>query len=57
MERAERFCRGRTYLSTCSLHGITAAEAIDMAVSGELPPFLKELEDSDGSRNDYAAAA
>jgi len=41
MEGAKRFCRIRSYISTCRKHGISATEALTTLFSGELPDFIK----------------
>jgi len=43
MEGAKRFCRIRSYISTCKKHGISAVDALTMLFSGKLPDFIKSL--------------
>lgn len=41
MEGARRFCRIRSYLSTCRKHGMSAIEALTLLFSGKLPDFIQ----------------
>lgn len=40
LEGAQIFCRIRSYLSTCSKHGMSSTEALQILFSGKLPHFI-----------------
>lgn len=42
-EGAEIFCRVRSYLTTCSKHGIAPTTALNLLFSGKLPEFIDNL--------------
>lgn len=44
MSGAKAFCRIRSYIITCRKNNVSAFDAINLLFSGEMPPFLKELE-------------
>jgi transposase len=44
LEGARIFCRVRSYLSTCTKHGIMPTEALDLLFSGTLPDFIAALQ-------------
>ena len=41
MEGAHIFCRIRSYLSTCRMHGVKPSHALNLLFEGNLPDFLK----------------
>ena len=42
MQGAYNFARIRSYISTCIKNGVSATEALNLAVRGELPAFMQE---------------
>jgi len=42
MQGAYNFARIRSYISTCIKNGVSATEALNLAVQGDLPAFMKE---------------
>jgi len=44
MKGAEAFCRIRSYVITCRKNGVSAFDAINLLFCGEMPIFLKEIE-------------
>lgn len=42
MQGAYNFARIRSYISTCIKNGVSATEALNLAIQGDLPTFMKE---------------
>jgi hypothetical protein len=36
------FARIRSYISTCIKHGVSATDALNLAIQGDLPTFMEE---------------
>jgi transposase len=42
MQGAYNFARIRSYISTCIKHGVSATDALNLAIQGDLPTFMEE---------------
>jgi hypothetical protein len=42
MQGAYNFARIRSYISTCIKHEVSATDALNLAIQGDLPTFMEE---------------